>query len=54
MLLAQQIHDFLKIHDFLIPAGSSRTVTENLASLADAAKHQAQLRAGKIEGRGRS
>ena len=48
MLLAQQINDFL------IPAGSSRTVKKNLASLADAAKHQARLRAGKIEGRGRS
>ena len=36
MLLAQQFHDFL------IPAGSSRTVKKNLASLADAAKHQAQ------------
>jgi hypothetical protein len=38
MLLAQQINDFL------IPAGSSRTVKKNLASLADAAKHQAQRR----------
>ena len=37
MLLAQQINDFL------IPAGSSRTVKKNLASL-DAAKHQAQRR----------
>ena len=36
MLLAQQINDFL------IPAGSSRTMKKNLASLADAAKHQAQ------------
>ncbi len=35
MLLAQQINDFL------IPAGSSRTVKKSLASLADAAKHQA-------------
>ena len=48
MLLAQQVHDF---H---IPAGLSRTVTKSLASLADAAKHQARLRAGTIEGRGRS
>ena len=48
MLLVQQFHDFL------IPAGSSRTVKKSLASLADAAKHQARLRAGTIEGRGRS
>ena len=47
MLLAQQINDFL------IRAGSSRTVKKSLASLADAAKHQAGS-AGKIEGRGRS
>ncbi len=33
-----------RINDFLIPAGSSRTVKKNLASLADAAKHQAQRR----------
>jgi hypothetical protein len=38
MLLVQQFHDFL------IPAGSSRTVKKNLASLADAAKHQARRR----------
>ena len=42
MLLAQQFHDFL------IRAGSSRTVKKSLASLADAAKHRARLRAGKI------
>jgi hypothetical protein len=48
MLLVQQFHDFL------ICAGLSRAVTKNLASLADAAKHQARLRAGKIKGRGRS
>ena len=48
MLLVQQFHDFL------IPVGSSRTVKKSLASLADAPKHQARLRAGTIEGRGRS
>ena len=48
MLLVQQFHDFL------IRAGSSRTAKKGLASLADAAKHQARLRAGKIERRGRS
>ena len=42
MLLVQQFHDFL------IPAGSSRRVKKSLASLADAPKHQARLRAGKI------
>ena len=34
MLLVQQFHDFL------IRTGSSRTVKKNLASVADAAKHQ--------------
>ena len=48
MLLVQQFHDFL------IRAGSSRTAKTSLASLADAAKHQARLGAGTIEGRGRS
>ena len=48
MLLVQQFHDFL------IRAGSSRTVKKSLASVADAAKHQARLRADTIEGRGRS
>ena len=48
MLHAQQFHDFL------IRAGSSRTVKKNLASLPDAAERQARLRAGTIEGRGRS
>ena len=43
MLLVQQFHDLL------IPARSSRTVTKSLASLADAAKHQAPLSAGQIE-----
>jgi len=46
MLLAQQFHDFL------IRAGSSRTVKKNLASVADAAKHQARLCPGKIRGAG--
>ena len=46
MLHAQQINDFL------IPAGSSRTVRKNLASLADAAKQQARLH--RHQGRGRS
>jgi hypothetical protein len=48
MLLTQQFHDFV------IPAGLSRTVTKNLALLADATKHRARLRAGRIKERGRS
>ena len=47
MLLAQQFHDFL------IRAGSSRTVKKSLASLADAETSR-RLGAGTIEGRGRS
>ena len=44
MLLAQQFHD--------IPTGSSRTAKKGLASLANAAKHQARLRAGTIRDAG--
>jgi hypothetical protein len=46
MLLVQQFHDF---H---IRAGLSRAAKTSLASLADAAKHQARLRADKIRDAG--
>ena len=59
MLLAQQFRarsgcQELGTHDLHIRAGSSRTGKKNLASLANAAKHRPRLRAGTIEGRGRS
>ena len=46
MLLVQQFHDFL------IPAGLSRTVTKSLPLLADATKHRARLCAGRIRNAG--